>query len=375
MKHLDVAIAGGGLIGAAVALELAQAGLSVGVFEKGEPGREASWASAGILSPAPEAPGMIPIVPLAKASMDLYPGFVANVEEISGQSVGFRPFGTMDALFSRDATRDLSTLIALHHGLGLRAEPLRPEEARELEPALSPEVEAAALRPEEASIDNRALTRAVLRAAQKSGAEIFPDHDVEAIWRKAGRCAGLKLRDENVSAKWTIIAAGCFSANIEGVAAYAPVRPAKGQMVSMRADELKIERVLWSEKIYLVPRNDGRILAGASVEYCGFDKHVTAGAVEKILSDAIELVPGLAKARIEETWAGLRPDSPDHLPILGPTNLDGLLMATGHFRSGVLLTPVTARLMREWITQQWVSVDWERLSPMRFVTAKKQTTA
>jgi len=375
MKHLDVAIAGGGLIGSAIALELAQAGLSVGVFEKGEPGREASWASAGILSPAPEAPGMIPIVPLAKASMDLYPGFVANVEEMSGQSVGFRPFGTMDALFSRDATRDLSTLIALHHGLGLRAEPLRPEEARELEPALSPEVEAAALRPEEASVDNRALTRAVLLAAQKSGAEIFPNHDAEAIWREKGRCAGLKLRDENVSAKWTIIAAGCFSANIKGVAAYAPVRPAKGQMVSMRADELKIERVLWSEKIYIVPRNDGRILAGASVEYVGFDKHVTAGAVEKILSDAIELVPGLANARIEETWAGLRPDSPDHLPILGPTDLDGLLMATGHFRSGVLLTPVTARLMREWITQQWVSVDWERLSPMRFATAKKQTTA
>ena len=375
MNHFDVAIAGGGLIGSAIALELAQAGLSVGVFEKGEPGREASWASAGILSPAPEAPGMIPIVPLAKASMDLYPGFVANVEEMSGQSVGFRPFGTMDALFSRDATRDLSTLIALHHGLGLRAEPLRPEEARELEPALSPEVEAAALRPEEASIDNRALTRAVLRAAQKSGAEIFPDHDVEAIWREKGRCAGLKLRDANVSAKWTIIAAGCFSANIEGVAAYAPVRPAKGQMVSMRADELRIERVLWSEKVYVVPRNDGRILAGASVEYVGFDKHVTAGAVEKILSDAIELVPGLAKARIEETWAGLRPDSPDHLPILGPTDLDGLLMATGHFRSGVMLTPVTARLMREGITQQQVSVDWERFSPVRFATAKKQTTA
>jgi glycine oxidase len=375
MKHLDVAIAGGGLIGSAIALDLAQAGLSVAVFEKGEPGREASWASAGILSPAPEAPGMIPIVPLAKASMGLYPGFVANVEEISGQGVGFRPFGTVDALFSRDATRDLSTLIALHHGLGLRAEPLRPEEARELEPALSPEVEAAALRPEEASIDNRALMQAVLRAAQKGGAEIFPDHDVEAIWREKGRCAGLKLRDENVSAKWTIIAAGCFSANIEGVAAYAPVRPAKGQMVSMRADELKIERVLWSEKVYLVPRNDGRILAGASTEYVGFDRHVTAGAVEKILFDAIELVPGLAKARIEETWAGLRPDSPDHLPILGPTDLDGLLMATGHFRSGVLLTPVTARLMREWITQQWVSVDWERLSPMRFATAKKQTTA
>ena len=375
MKSFDAAIAGGGLIGSAIALELAQAGLSVAVFEKGEPGREASWASAGILSPAPETQGMIPIVPLAKASIGLYPEFVANVEGISGQKVGFRPFGTMDVLFSRDAKRDLSTLIALHHGLGLKAEPLHPEEARELEPALSPEAEAAALRPDEASIDNRALTQAVLHASQKSGAEIFPDKVVEAIWREGSRCAGLKLRNENVSAKWTIIASGCFSANIEGVAVYAPVRPAKGQMVSLRADELKIRRVLWSEKIYLVPRNDGRILAGATVEYVGFDKHVTAGAIEKILSDAMELAPGLANARIEETWAGLRPDSPDHLPIVGPTDLEGLLMATGHFRSGVMLTPITARLIREWITEQRVSVDWERLSPMRFAAARKETTA
>jgi glycine oxidase len=373
MKIFDVAIAGGGLIGGAIALELAQAGLCVGVFERGEPGREASWASAGILSPAPESPGMIPMVPLNKASMGLYPGFVANVEEIAGQRVGFRTFGTMDALFSRDAPRDLSTLIALHHGLGLKAEPLRPEDARELEPALSPDVEAAALRSEEASIDNRALTQAVLHSARKSGAEIFADHGAEAIWREGGRCAGFKVRGENVSAKWAVVAAGCFSANIEGVEAYAPVRPAKGQMVSLRADGLKIERVLWSEKVYLVPRNDGRILAGATVEYVGFDKHVTAGAVNKILSDAIELAPGLANARIEETWAGLRPDSPDHLPILGPTDLDGLLMATGHFRSGVLLMPITARLMREWITEQRASVDWEGLSPMRFAAARRES--
>jgi glycine oxidase len=373
MKTFDVVIAGGGLIGGAIALELAQAGLRVGLFERGEPGREASWASAGILSPAPESPGMIPMVPLGKASMNLYPGFVANVEEISGQSVGLRPFGTMDSLFSRDAPRDLSTLIALHHGLGLKAEPLRPEDAREIEPAISPDVEAAALRPEEASIDNRALTRAVLESARKSGAEIFPEHAVEAIRREGGRCAGLRVRGENVAAKWTVIAAGCFSGNIAGAEAYAPVRPAKGQMVSLRADEIKIERVLWSEKVYLVPRNDGRILAGATVEYVGFDKQVTAGAVKKILSDAIELVPGLADARIEETWAGLRPDSPDHLPILGPTDLKGLLMATGHFRSGVLLTPITARLVREWITEQRVSVDWERLSPMRFAKARRET--
>jgi glycine oxidase len=133
--------------------------------------------------------------------------------------------------------------------------------------------------------------------------------------------------------------------------------------------------VLWSEKIYIVPRNDGRIVAGATVERAGFDKSVTAGAVEKILHAAIELAPSLAEARIEETWAGLRPDSPDHLPILGATDLEGLLMATGHFRSGILLTPVTARLIADWVTKQTVSVDWERYSPMRFLQAQKNAGA
>ena len=366
MKKFDAAIAGGGVIGGAIALELSRAGMRVGLFDRQQPGQEASWASAGILSPAPESPGMIAMVPLGKTSLSLYPEFVAQVEEISGKSTGFRAKGTLEALFSHDTKAELSTIIALHHGLGLKAEPLRPEDARELEPALSEDVEAAVLRPDECSVDNRALTTAVLDAAQKSGAEIFSDAGVKAIWREGSRCKGLLLQNERVEAKWTIIAAGCFSAAIEGAAAYAPVRPAKGQMVSLRADDVMIQRVLWSEHVYLVPRNDGRILAGATIEYVGFDKRTTAGGIEKILSAAIELAPGLSNARIEETWAGLRPDTPDHLPILGPTDVDGLMMATGHFRSGILLTPITARLVREWITEQRVSADWDRFSPLRF---------
>ncbi len=369
MKKFDVAIAGGGVIGGAIALELARAGLRVGVFDRQQPGQEASWASAGILSPAPENPGMIAMVPLGKASLSLYPEFIAQVEEISGKSVGFRPKGTLEALFSQDAEAELSTIIALHHGLGLKAEPLRAEDARELEPALSAEVEAAVLRPDEASVDNRALTGAVLEAAQRSGAEFFPGNGAREIWNTGKRCAGLVVRTEKVEAKWTIIAAGCFSAAIKDAAAYAPVRPVKGQMAALRAEDLMIERVLWSDKIYLVPRNDGRIIAGATVERVGFDKRTTAGGIQKILSAAIELAPGLANARVEETWAGLRPDSPDHLPILGPTDVEGLLMATGHFRSGILLTPITARLVREWITEQRVSLDWDRFSPLRFQTS------
>ena len=373
MKKFDVAIAGAGVIGAAIALELTRAGLRVGVFDRQQPGREASWASAGILSPAPENPGMIAMVPVGKASLAMYPQFIEQVEELAGQSTGFRPKGTIGALFSRDAKAELSTVIALHHGLGLKAEPLRAEDARELEPALSEEIEAAVLRPEEASVDNRALTAALLRAAQRCGAEVFSGEGARAVWREGSRCRGLDLQNEKAEAQWTVIAAGCFSATIEGVAAYAPVRPAKGQMAALRADDVQMERVLWSEKIYLVPRNDGRILAGATVEYAGFDKRTTAGGIEKILSSAIELAPGLKNAHIEETWAGLRPGSPDHLPILGPTDVDGLVMATGHFRSGILLTPITARLIREWITEQRVSLEWDRYSPMRFQSEATRT--
>jgi glycine oxidase len=374
-RNFDAVIAGAGLIGGGIALELARAGMRVAIFDQGEPGREASWAGAGILSPAPENPATIPLVPLGKASMALYPDFVAGVEEISRRDVGYRAKGTLEALFSRDAARELSTHVALHHGWGLRAEAISAEDARELEPALSPEVEVAVVRPDEASVDNRALTPAVLDAARKSGAEIFAHHEVQEILREKRRCAGLRLKNEKVSAKWTIIASGAFSASIAGAGAYAPVRPAKGQMISLRAEGVRIERVLWSDKIYLVPRNDGRILAGATVEYAGFDKKVTAGALEKLLRSAIDLAPDLANARVEETWAGLRPDSPDHLPILGPTDIDGLLIATGHFRNGILLTPITARLIREWVTEQRVSVDWERFSPLRFVEAHKETTA
>ena len=229
------------------------------------------------------------------------------------------------------------------------------------------------LRPDEASIDNRALTRVALIAAERAGAKIFASRNVQALYQSGQRCSGLIIDQEKIAARWTVIAAGCYSAEIEGVAIYAPVRPAKGQMLALRATNFSAQRVLWSDSVYLVPRNDGRILAGATVEYVGFDKQVNAAGMQKLLSGALQLAPALADAQIVETWAGLRPDSPDHLPIIGPTDLEGLLIAGGHFRSGILLAPITAQLIREWITLQNVSIDWTRFSPMRFVKTARAT--
>jgi glycine oxidase len=366
MKTFDVAIAGGGLIGGAIAFELARAGLQVALFDSRQPGEGSSWAAAGILSPAPENAGMISTVPLGRASLQLYPEFVAAVEEISGQSAGYR---------AQDAQEKLSTIIALHHGLGLKAEPVSADDAREMEPALSPELEAAIFRPDEACVDNRALTKAVLKAAERSRVNIFAASRVQSIVKKGQRCTGLLADGEKVESRWTVIAAGCWSPEIEGASRYAPVRPAKGQMIALRAKDLTVERVLWSDQVYLVPRNDGKILAGATVEYVGFEKTVTAGGLQKIITAALQLAPALADAQIAETWAGLRPDPPDHLPIIGPTDLEGLLIATGHFRSGILLAPITAQLIREWLTTQKVSHDWARCSPMRFGEVAKATNS
>jgi glycine oxidase len=375
MNTYDVAIAGGGVIGANIALELAEAGLKVALYDAKEPGREASWASAGIISPAPENPEMISVVPMSLASARLYPEFVRRVEELTGMNVGYRKDGALEVVVDGNAPEILSTVIALHHGVGLKAEALNAEKARHMEPALTEKMQAAIYREEEASVDTRAFTDATLKAAERKGVKVFAGNGAKAIWKERGRCKGLLLEDGQVEAKWTVIAAGCFSAKIEEAAPYAPVFPTKGQMVALRCETVEIRRVLWLEHTYVVPRNDGRIIAGSTIERTGFDHDVTVGGLKKILNEVTKLAPGLEKARIEETWAGLRPDSPDHLPIIGPTDVDGLLIATGHFRSGMLLAPITARLIREWVSEQEVSVDWERVSPMRFLETTRGQSA
>ncbi len=239
MKKYDAVVAGGGLIGASIAFELSQAGLHVGVFDSHEPGREASWASAGIISPAPEGPGMIPLVPLSKASAARYPDFSKAVEEVSGQNVAYRPDGAIEVFWEGDVREEISTLLAVYHGLGLRAEALTGERAKEMEPGLMEEVQGGVLRPDESSVDNRALTQATLEAARRQGVDIFAGNGATGIWKEGGVCKGLLLTNGRVEAKWTIIAAGCFSAKIEGAAPYAPVFPTKGQMVVLRCEAVK----------------------------------------------------------------------------------------------------------------------------------------
>ena len=373
MRSYDVIVVGGGIVGGAIALQLAQSKLRVAILDRQNPGREASWAAAGMLSPAPDSPSAIPLVPLGRASLNLYPQFVSEVEEISGLGAGLRSDGAIEVLFSADAERQLSTLVALHRGLGLPTEPLPIDEARKLEPALGREARGAAWMGYESSVDPRALTEAVLAAAAASGVELHADTNVTRIASEGGRCNGVTTDGERFGAGHVVLAAGAFSLQIEGVAPALPVRPIRGQMVAVSNDHARVRHVLRSERGYLVPREEAspqRIVAGSTLEDAGFEKRVTPGGLEQIFSAAQELVPALGGAEVLETWCGLRPDTPDHLPLLGPGEPAGLTIATGHYRNGILLAPITAKLVREWITEQRVSMDWQLFDPLRFGEAK-----
>jgi glycine oxidase len=366
----DAVIVGAGVAGSAVAFELSRAGMKVRLLDRQKPAGEASWAAAGMLATTPEGPGMEPLVPLGRASLALYPEFAEAVEAASGMRVGFRPQGALVAFFGSSADHHQGEFLAALARFDLPGQPLTPEEALRHEPRLSPKVGAAVWLAQEASIDNRALGRALAVAAERQGAEVRTGVEVESLFLEGNRCRGVLAAGEKILAGHVLIAAGCYSAGIGHVARYAPTRPARGQMVAIEAGAALPDSVLRSmgEHLvgYLVPRADGRLLAGSTMESAGFDKSQTPGGLRAILDAAVEMIPALERAPVLETWSGLRPDTPDHLPILGPTDIEGLSIATGHFRDGILLAPITARLARQWMLGQPTDLPLEPFSPLRF---------
>ncbi len=379
MKTYDVVIVGGGIIGSSIAFELARRNLRVAVLDRQELMHEASWAAAGMLSPAPDSPAAIPLVPLGRASLALYPNFVAAVEEASEMRTGYRTGGALEVLCHGDEERELSTLVALHHGLGLACEPLRLEEAREMEPALGRDARAAAFLPDEASVNTRLLTVAVLAAAETAGTTFCPGMEVTSLAKAGDRCIGVRTaEDETISAQHVVLAAGCWTSRISEAAPYAPTRPVRGQMVALRHAGKLIRRVLRSERGYIVPRDHAtpqKLVAGSTLENAGYEKAVTSGGLEQILGAVNELAPSLAGAEIVETWSGLRPGTPDQLPIIGPTDIEGLMIATGHYRNGILLAPVTAKLITEWITEGRTMLNGEDFNPLRFMRGNADRSA
>ena len=354
MSTFDVAIAGGGLIGVSIAWELAGAGLHVVVLDRQEPGREASWAAAGMLAPAPESERDISLTELGIASLDLYPNFSAAIENESKKTASYATTGTRE-IFDASSQRDQK--FSLYQRLGIRAE-VTFTDGRE-----------GIWLPDEASVDPRALFSAALAAAKQRGVEIRGACAVSELFFERGCCIGV-FAGEKIVAKHVVIAAGCFSGKLlatsKSGAAYAPTRPVRGQMIALRKDGVSLSHVLRSATGYLVPRADGRIVAGSTSEEAGFEKETTPQGLQKIFNTAVNLCPALKGAEFAESWSGLRPGTPDDLPIVGPTDIPGLLVATGHYRNGILLAPITAQLVRKWVLGEPVETNMEQFSPLRF---------
>ena len=362
--NADVLLIGAGLQGCGVALRLAQAGRSVLVLERSIPGAEASSAAGGILSPGVEAePG--PFHDLCMQSLGRWSDFAAEVERLSGSWVGFRGGGTLEVSVDDRFTPVLASRAAALERAGVAVEVLDGDAARRLEPGLSPETRGAIWFPGEASVDPRLLGRALHVAASRAGAR-FLQGQVRGIAVEGGRAVGVDHESGRITAGAVVLAAGAWSLQVSGHDLPAgAVRPVRGQIAVLDTRPPLLSRVVFTDKGYLVPRPDGRILCGSTMEEAGFEKAVTAGGLLHVLQLAVEAAPGLASAPVVESWSNFRPATPDGLPILGPGRIAGLFYATGHYRNGVLLTPVTADAVSAAVLGRPTPVDLTPFGPAR----------
>ncbi len=347
----DVAIIGAGLIGLATAHELAQRGAAVRVFERGEPGRAASWAGAGMLAPYTERVEDDALLDLCATSLAMYREFAQRIESAGEVSVHLRLDGIVNAAFDDERMQTLRDHAAHLRGQNVACDVLDRSEAMIAEPSLGRHVRGALVVAGEGYVDNRRLGRALTAACEAAGVTIVRNARDVAIESDARRVLGVRSDLGFAPAANVVVATGAWSATVPGLPASCapPVEPVKGQMLALATPRSFLKRTTWVPGAYLVPRDDGRLLIGATVEHAGFDERVTAGGIRSLLDAALDAAPSLGVFALTEMWAGLRPGTPDERPILGPTPLDGLVLATGHYRNGILLTPVTARLIADFI--------------------------
>ncbi|MBO0736661.1 MAG: glycine oxidase ThiO [Alphaproteobacteria bacterium] len=362
---------GAGVLGLGIAWRLAQANCPVTVYDRAEAGRGASWAAAGMLAAAVETePGEEDLLALTLESQRMWPRFARELETAAGVSVDYRDEGTLVVALTRDDAAQLRHTYDFQKSLGLELEWLSGAEARHREPHLRPGVPGAVFSPRDHQVENRRLVRALATAARSAGAllrERDPVRELEVGGRRITAVLTDRGRDP---ADVVILAAGAWSREIAGIppAYLPPVRPIKGQMLALRMDPLAplLRHVIWIPRGYLVPRRDGRLVVGGTVEERGFDDSLTAGGLLALLEGAWRAVPGIEELPILETWVGFRPGSRDDAPMLGPSGIDGLVIATGHHRNGILLTPLTVEAISAYVLTGRLPASLEPFTPERF---------
>jgi glycine oxidase len=370
--ELDAVIVGGGTIGLACAWRAARRGLRIRVLERDEPGAGATHVAAGMLAPVGEANwGEEALVRLALASARSWSAFAAELERESRLESGYEPRGAVHVALDRDEAEELRRRFELMASLDLGVEWLRPSGCRELEPGLSPGVRAGVHLPGEAAVDPRLLVPALVAAVEAAGGEIMVEAEVIDGLYEGARLAGVVTADgREHRADRVVLATGAWSGASAWLPANArpPVRPVKGQLLVLRGspEQTVSTRIVTTERVYLVPRPDGRLVVGATVEERGFDLHVTAGGAHELLREAYRTLPDIGELELVEALAGLRPGTPDNAPLIGPGAIDGLIVATGHYRNGILLTPVTAEAVTAMLAGDPTPPDAHLAHPGRF---------
>ncbi len=365
----DIIIIGGGIIGCSIAYFLARKGYKATILERGQPGEEASWAAAGMLAAQSEEAHNVQykFADLCFTSREMYPQFITELESETGMKVDFRCTGSLFVAKDFQEASALTGLFKRQKEHGKPVEEVEPAELQKLEPAIKGKVETSLFLPEDCHVDNRKLMKVLVAALHKLGVEIQTRTEVIGLDIRGNRVQGVKTLKGTISCGLVVLAAGSWSGLIDtGNKISLPVRPIRGQIVCLEMHPQPLHHLIHSTGCYLVPWPDGRILVGSTLENVGFNKDVTAHGVHQLLHAALEIVPGLAEARLTQVWAGLRPDTRDNLPILGKTPVEGLIVATGHFRNGILLAPITAKLITELITKNETSYSLEPFSLQRF---------
>ena len=367
----DVVIVGGGIIGLMIARALVQRGVrEVMLLERGSLGAEASFAAGGILGPQAEANRADEFFELACQSRDLYHALARELLAETAIDIELETNGTLYLAFTAADEAEIEKRYEWQTRAGLSLEKLSPGEACRLEPNIAENVRVALLFPQDIQVDNRRLLRALVAANEKLGVRLVTDTNVESIRTEHDRIIGVKTARGFISTPTVVLAAGAWTSFLANEdLANAPrvqIEPVRGQMVCLQSNPRLARHILYSPRGYLVPRLDGRVLAGSTTEHVGFDRQVTIGGLHEILSHALELAPTIASLPVVATWAGLRPRAEDALPVLGPCDIKGLFYATAHYRNGILLAPITGQLIAEAIVGNVISPGLSRFAPDRF---------